>query len=259
MQQYKDIHIGSEIQAVVTAQEIDMTRIEKFFKTDEGHILQMYQSKSLDADILLKWCKLLEYNFFLYYHSHLQLYSPSSSTAKVKSTTGAKEPVFRKNIYTQQVQHFLLDLVVSGKMTAIEVIQKYNIPKVTFYTWMRKGTADTLVASSKKKSTDCTTPNYSALYFDLATALGKTLSESERNRIAHIHKSVDILQVNELLFGSSISKETQQMRTYKQEDRDYILAYQKKEKLNNIQTANHFKMSRNTIAKWKQEAKAMKN
>lgn len=30
-----------------------------------------------------------------------------------------------------------------------------------------------------------------------------------------------------------------------------ILEYQKKNQLNNIQLANHFKLSRNTVAKWK--------
>ena len=158
MQQYKDIHIGSEIQAVVTAQEIDMTRIEKFFKTDEDHILQMYQSKSLDADILLKWCKLLEYNFFLYYHSHLQLYTPSAATAKTKSETTEKpQAVFRKNIYTKEVKEYLLNLIQTNTMTASQVMKKYSIPKATLFTWMRKGTADTLVETSKKKAP--TTPH----------------------------------------------------------------------------------------------------
>lgn len=263
MQQYKDIHIGSKIQAVVTAQEIDMQRIEKFFKTDEEHILQMYQSKSLDAELLLKWCKLLDYNFFLYYHSHLQLYSPSASTAKTKSETTEKaQAVFRKNIYTQQVQDFLLELVVSGKMTPKEVIRKYNLPKVTLYTWMRKHKKIEEPKNDKKKTLPeaKTVPNYSLIYQDIVQNMNVSVTSTIREKINSINKSLDVLQVNEMLFEQGVTlKSTQQMRSYLPSDKSYILEYQKKEKLNNIQTANHFKMSRNTIAKWKQEANAIKN
>ncbi len=83
------------------------------------------------------------------------------------------------------------------------------------------------------------------------------LSEIQRKKIENIRKSIDVLQVNEMLFGNKKTHtESQQMRAYQPDDRIYILQYQQQNKLNNIQTATHFKMSRNTLAKWKKEIRA---
>ena len=144
MENYKDIHIGSIIKELVSAKEIQMTRIENFFKKSEEEILEMYTQKSIDSELLLRWCKLLEYNLFMYYHSHLQLYSPVASTAKAKNQNESEDRVqtFNKNIYTEEVKEFILSLIRENKMTKTKAIQRYNIPKVTLYTWLRKsGTA----------------------------------------------------------------------------------------------------------------------
>lgn len=65
---------------------------------------------------------------------------------------------------------------------------------------------------------------------------------------------LDILKLNYLIFGMS-DRETvifnQRHRSYGMSDILEILDYQKKRNLNNSQLANHFKLSRNTIAKWK--------
>lgn len=54
---------------------------------------------------------------------------------------------------------------------------------------------------------------------------------------------------NEIIFGKKT--ENQKFKSYKRSDILKILDYQKKHKLNNIQLAKHFKMSRNTITKYK--------
>lgn len=65
---------------------------------------------------------------------------------------------------------------------------------------------------------------------------------------------VDIIALNEKIFGSP-DKETfaanQRHRSYRKADILKILDYQKKNELNNTQLAIHFKLSRNTVAKWK--------
>jgi DNA-binding transcriptional regulator YiaG len=43
----------------------------------------------------------------------------------------------------------------------------------------------------------------------------------------------------------------QKFRSYKIPDIQKILDYQNKYQLNNSQFANHFQLSRNTVAKWK--------
>lgn len=65
---------------------------------------------------------------------------------------------------------------------------------------------------------------------------------------------LDILKLNHLIFGMSSRENVifnQRHRSYSMSDILEILDYQKKNNLNNSQLANHFKLSRNTITKWK--------
>lgn len=62
--------------------------------------------------------------------------------------------------------------------------------------------------------------------------------------------TLDILRLNTIIFGLS-EKNNGQYRSYKRLDIIRILKYQKKNNLNNSQLAIHFKLSRNTVAKWK--------
>jgi len=65
--------------------------------------------------------------------------------------------------------------------------------------------------------------------------------------------ALDILKINKRIFGENEQNETtnQKHRSYSKSDILKILDYQKKHKLNNSQLANHFRLSRNTITKWK--------
>ena len=63
---FKDIHIGSQLKQIVDLNNIQMERILKFFKIQEVEVIEaMYEAKSIDTEMLLKWSKLLDYNFFL--------------------------------------------------------------------------------------------------------------------------------------------------------------------------------------------------
>ncbi|MBB6372167.1 transposase [Chryseobacterium shigense] len=135
---FKNIHIGILIAQRVTESKVKTLRICNFLKCSEEEILKMYQSKSLDAEIILKWSKLLEYDFFRLYTQHLILYSPQLATNKAVQTAKSTLPTFRKNIYTKEVIDFILELIETGQKTKAQVIQEYSIPKTTLYKWIYK-------------------------------------------------------------------------------------------------------------------------
>ncbi|MCW3169094.1 transposase [Chryseobacterium sp. 09-1422] len=134
---YKVIHIGQSIKELVDHNEITIERICNFLGKDEEFVENVYASKSIDTDILLRWSKLLEYDFFRLYSSHLILYAPPSAVNKRKEKSD-KAPQFRKNIYTQEIKDFILKQIESGEMTQADVIKEYSIPKSTLHRWLQK-------------------------------------------------------------------------------------------------------------------------
>ena len=134
---YKDIHIGHLIFQLVSEKGIDDDRIVKFLKVPPSKIKEMYQSKDLGTEMLLLWCKLLEYDFFRIYSQHLVLYAPPVSLNYKKETVSSL-PQFRKNIYTTEIISFIVELYQSKEMTQKEIIDKYNIPRTTLYKWIKK-------------------------------------------------------------------------------------------------------------------------
>ncbi len=65
---------------------------------------------------------------------------------------------------------------------------------------------------------------------------------------------LDIIRLNNIITESSDKKkmqDNQKLRSYDKKTILQILDYQKKNNLNNTETAKHFKLSRNSIAKWK--------
>lgn len=135
---FKDIHIGSLISQKVTESGIEISRICNFIKSTEQEITQMYEAKSLDCEILLRWSKLLEYDFFRIYSQHMILYSPLSKSDNINKSTSSKLPKFRKNIYTKDIINFILELIESKEKTTQQIINEYNIPKTTLYIWIKK-------------------------------------------------------------------------------------------------------------------------
>lgn len=98
----------------------------------------MYKQNDLPTDVLMKWSKLLEYDFFRLYSQHLILYAPPSASNKKQKTITTSLPKFRKNIYTKEIIDFILEQIESGEMTKKEVIEQYRIPKTTIYKWLNK-------------------------------------------------------------------------------------------------------------------------
>lgn len=139
---FKNIHIGKLIEQGIKDSEIEMSRICNFFKCSQEEVREMYLQKSLDTEILLKWGKLLEYDFFRLYSHHLILYAPPTIGQKTKSQK-ISLPQFRKNVYTKEVIDFILEQIHTGEMSKIQVIEKYKIPKTTLYKWINKYKNDT--------------------------------------------------------------------------------------------------------------------
>lgn len=98
-------------------------------------------------------------------------------------------------------------------------------------------------------------PNYKAIYLDLIRKKHPSkLKDFEPYLRKGSFSSLDVIQVNELLFSKrckKIKQFDQQLRSYKEIDIIEILEYQKRNHLNNIQLAQKFKLSRNTVSKWK--------
>ncbi|MCW1960604.1 helix-turn-helix domain-containing protein [Chryseobacterium viscerum] len=134
----KNIHIGSVIQSHVEQNEFEMTRICKFMRSSEKEIEVMYLQKDLPTDVLLRWSKLLQYDFFRVYSQYLILFAPQKSSVQTKEDKKSVLPQFRKNLYTQEIIDFILELIRTGKRTKKQVMEEYNIPKSTLYKWLEK-------------------------------------------------------------------------------------------------------------------------
>lgn len=135
---FKDIHIGQMIEKRVSELEIEMSRISNFFQETDQNICEMYLKENLPTNILLKWSKLLKYDFFRVYSHHLMLYAPSAINEKQEEEKKTILPQFRKNIYTKEIISFVLEQIVTGRMTKAQVIERYRIPKTTLYKWVSK-------------------------------------------------------------------------------------------------------------------------
>lgn len=140
---FKDIHIGQLLAQRVSEQEVDIQRICNFMNSSEEDVKEMYLQKNLHTDVLLKWSKLLEYDFFRVYSQHLILYAPVAApikqgNSKKKNALKTNLPQFRKNIYTKEVIDFILEQIKTGKISKIDVLERYRIPKTTLYKWISK-------------------------------------------------------------------------------------------------------------------------
>lgn len=98
-------------------------------------------------------------------------------------------------------------------------------------------------------------PNYKKIYTDLIL---KKHPEKYQSCSSILQKEVlstlDVIKLNQIIFTSEDLKTAlfnQKMRSYDKATIIEILEYQKKNKLSNTKVAEEFKLSRNSIAKWK--------
>ena len=106
-----------------------------------GYSNNVWRRESLDTELLLKWSKLLEYDFFRIYTQHLILYAPSSRAESLVIEKKSKKsvlPQFRKNIYTKEIIDFMMQLLKTGEKSKLQIVEEYRIPKTTLYKWIDK-------------------------------------------------------------------------------------------------------------------------
>ena len=138
MDNFKEIHIGEFIKRRCVDLQISSSRLSNYFDCNENVLSKMFSSKSLDSEILLKWSRILEYDFFRIYSQNLILYSPPSNGNSKTNVQSIGLPKFKKNIYTQTIIKFILQLIKEGHKTKQQIIDEYKIPKTTLYQWLKK-------------------------------------------------------------------------------------------------------------------------
>lgn len=113
---FKEIHIGSLIATLFEEREIETDRALKFLELQEDQLEAIFNQKSIDSYLLLRFSKLLEYDLFRIYTQHLLLYAPSSPiNKKITKESSHKIPQFRKNVYTKEIIEFIVDLIATEK------------------------------------------------------------------------------------------------------------------------------------------------
>lgn len=98
-------------------------------------------------------------------------------------------------------------------------------------------------------------PNYKNIYADIILEkFPHKISECRILLEKTILSAIDIISLNEKIYGGTARQQqqnNQKFKSYSKRDILEILDYQKMQQLNNSELAIHFKLSRNTIAKWK--------
>jgi len=264
---YKEIHIGTHLKEVSKVKEVSISRACQFLKCSSQEIEHMYTKQSLDSNTLLRWCKLLDYNFFMFYNSHLQLFNPSAATAKLKVEEvegDDKKYIFRKNLYSPEIIDWILGQLRSGELDIKSIMQKYQIPRTTIYRWSKRDNVikkEEIIISKKRSEV-----SFKALYFDFLKQTPNLSFELKVELKEYLQLlSKDNLSTKDLMKLNSIIKQNtsyktdekryQQLKSY---DEDYILdilEYQRINKLSDRYVCISNKLSRNTLAKWKKRYK----
>jgi len=245
---FKNIHIGKHIKELVSLNNISDERIYKFFKKDFIDLDKLYSLESIDSNELLMWSKLLKYNLFYFYNSHLQIHAPDAARCTVKSVEKVKSTYsFSKNYYSNEVIQFIVDLHLKRNKPISLIINKYNIPKTTIHRWIKKNNISKDI-EKKPKELKIKEVNYKNLYTDIVHDLNieDSLLIDSINTIANYS---DVKTIDQSIFDNEYSN--QDLKSFDEHMIKKILQEQKKDSLNNSQIALKYKLSRNTIAKWK--------
>ncbi len=97
-------------------------------------------------------------------------------------------------------------------------------------------------------------PDFGKIFREMAEK--KNIPKNQQERIAEQKgwNSLDVIEINEELFAKDNKeniKFNQKHRAYDESSIKELLEYQQKHKLNNTEMMSLFKISRNTIARWK--------
>lgn len=135
----RNLHIGEIISKIIIEKKMKTADIKSKMRITTRTLNKMLSAKSMDASDMLKWSKVLRYDFFRLYSSHLMLHHGISNTLTRKTDPLNVQGIhIRKNVYTKDLIQFLVNKVRNKEMTAMEIINQYAIPKTTFYKWLQK-------------------------------------------------------------------------------------------------------------------------
>ncbi|MBE4948459.1 helix-turn-helix domain-containing protein [Chryseobacterium culicis] len=99
-------------------------------------------------------------------------------------------------------------------------------------------------------------PDYKKIYEDILVKYPTKKEQCETILSKTVFSVKDVITINNIIFPKA-DQETQfanqRHRSYDKTSILEILDYQTKNKLNNSELARHFKLSRNTVAKWKKQ------
>lgn len=100
-------------------------------------------------------------------------------------------------------------------------------------------------------------PDYTRIFKDMIAQKFPERTKEFQNYLKKENLSImEVIDFNDKIFGLKDKKTLifdQKHKTYDQETILQILSYQKREQLNNVQLANHFNLSRNTVTRWKKQ------
>jgi hypothetical protein len=135
----RNVNIGLIINEVIKIKKVKLYQFASNLGVSRTELNKYLKSESIDTMILLKISKILRYDFFRLYSSHLMLHHGISNNLNRNKQEFIIQGInIRKNVYTKEMVSFLILKVRSNEMKANEVIKRYGIPKTTFYKWLQK-------------------------------------------------------------------------------------------------------------------------
>ncbi len=138
----KKINIGKMIEEACDAMQIKEERIEIFFSMPYAEVKKMYQQEHLCTNMLLKWSKLIKYDFFRVYSGHLINYHGISAKLKNEKSFIDSGIQIKKNLYTPEIKEFIIQKVQSEQMTVNQAIERYGVGRTTLFRWLAKSKAE---------------------------------------------------------------------------------------------------------------------
>lgn len=107
----------------------------------------------------------------------------------------------------------------------------------------------------EKTSKKITVPNYGRIYRDIIDKRFPERIDEFAEKLNKEHLTFfEVIELNDLLFGKKSKHEENQEQRYRAYDKQTILRifrYQQQHNITDRELASHFKLSINTIAKWK--------
>ena len=134
---FKKIHIGYVLKSIVYERKLEEEDVLKYFKITKETLDEIYNTRNVKLDELLKWSKFLRFDLFRLFSMHLMLHHGISITKSMKADGNAGISI-RKNVYTQEIKVFVVNQIRNEEISVTDAIKKYSIPKTTLYNWLKQ-------------------------------------------------------------------------------------------------------------------------